>query len=141
MSRPPLTTHLKSLMSDSAIRLLIVVINERERLDEILHGFLALGVTGATIINTEGMGRILSDDIPVFAGLQAAVGGERPKNITIMTVMAAERVDELIGLVKDVCGDLDAPATGIAFVMPVERVIGLAPRLGSATDAEAKSAP
>ncbi len=80
------------------------------------------------------MGRILSDEIPVFAGLQAAVGAERPKNVTILSVVTADRLDAVVELVESICGDLAAPSTGIVFVLPVERVVGLAPGLAQSQD-------
>jgi hypothetical protein len=50
------------------MQVLIAVVNDPEKVDEILSGYLELGITGATIINSEGMGRVLSHDIPIFAG-------------------------------------------------------------------------
>jgi len=117
-------------MNSSSTKLLVAVINDAEKLDEILSGFLELGVTGATIVNSEGMGRLLSDDIPIFAGLQAFLAGARPQNRVIFSVLPASLVDAAVALLQEVCGNLAAPATGIAFVLPVERVVGLAPELG-----------
>jgi nitrogen regulatory protein P-II 1 len=116
-------------LNDSNTRLLVVVINDPDRLDEILTGFLDLGITGATVINSEGMGRILPEDIPIFAGLRAVVGDERPRNTTIFSVVPSELVQPALDVVKGICGDLAAPSTGIAFVLPVEHVTGLAPGL------------
>ncbi len=117
-------------MSDASNRLLVAVINDPEKLDEILSGFLELGVTGATIINSEGMGRLLSHDIPIFAGLQTLISRSRPQNRMLFSVLPADRVDPVLELLQDVCGNLESPATGIAFVLPVDRVVGLAPELG-----------
>jgi nitrogen regulatory protein PII len=117
-------------MTASPTRLLIAVVNDPERVDEILSGFVELGVTGATVINSEGMGRLLSHDIPIFAGLQTLIRGSRPQNRTIFSVIPLQLVDTALELLKDVCGDLASPATGIAFVLPLERVVGLAPELG-----------
>ena len=50
--------------------LMVFVLNREEYLDEILSGFVELGIGGATIIDSMGMGRILSHDIPIFAGMQ-----------------------------------------------------------------------
>ncbi len=116
--------------SGPAMRLLVAVINDPEKLDEILSGFVEMGVRGATIIDSEGMGRLLSEDIPIFAGLQTLIAGSRPRNRTIFSVITADLVDPVLALLQDVCGDLASPATGIAFVLPVERVAGLAPELG-----------
>ncbi|HEX7050256.1 MAG TPA: P-II family nitrogen regulator [Longimicrobiales bacterium] len=113
------------------MQLLVAVINQEEKLDEILSGFLELGITGATIISSEGMGRVLSHDIPIFAGLQTLIARSRPQNQTIFSVIKEdEKVEGAIALLQEICGDLSDPATGIAFTIPVNQVVGLAPELG-----------
>ena len=119
-------------MTEAATRLLVAVINDPEKLDEILSGFLGLGGTGATVVNSEGMGRLLSHDIPIFAGLQTLISGSRPQNRMIFSVVPALLVDPVLELLQEICGNLASPATGIAFVLPVDRVVGLAPELGEA---------
>jgi nitrogen regulatory protein PII len=112
------------------MQLLVAVINQEEKLDEILSGFLELGITGATIINSEGMGRVLSHDIPIFAGLQTLIARSRPQNQTIFSVIREEaKVEGAIALLQEICGNLNDPATGIAFTIPVSRVVGLKPEL------------
>ncbi len=111
-------------------RLLVAVINDPEKMDEILSGFIEMGITGATVISSEGMGQILSHDIPIFAGLQTLISGSRPQNRTILSVLQEEKVPEVIAVLQDVMGNLDSPATGIVFTLPVDQVVGLAPELG-----------
>src|SRR5690625_593639 len=83
------------------MQLLVAVINQEEKLDEILSGFLELGITGATILNSEGMGRVLSHDIPIFAGLQTLIARSRPQNQTIFSVIKEdEKVDGAISLLQ-----------------------------------------
>jgi nitrogen regulatory protein P-II 1 len=114
------------------VQLLIAVVNQEEKLDAILSGMVELGVTGATIISSEGMGRVLSHDIPIFAGLEALASRSRPQNQTIFSVIREEeKVEGVLKLLKEICGDLESPATGIAFTIPVTRVVGLAPELGA----------
>ncbi|MEX2583064.1 MAG: P-II family nitrogen regulator [Gemmatimonadota bacterium] len=113
------------------MQLLIAVINQEHKLDEILSGLVELGITGATIIGSEGMGRVLSHDIPIFAGLEALASRSRPQNQTIFSVIREdEKVEGVIRLLKEICGDLEDPATGIVFTIPVNRVVGLAPEIG-----------
>jgi nitrogen regulatory protein PII len=119
-------------MTEAATRLLVAVINDPEKLDEILSGFLELGVTGATVVSSEGMGRLLSHDIPIFAGLQTLISGSRPQNRMIFSVVPGVLVDPAVELLQEICGNLASPATGIVFVLPVDRVVGLAPALGDA---------
>jgi nitrogen regulatory protein P-II 1 len=117
-------------MNTPETMLLIAVVNDADKVDEILSGFLEIGITGATIISSEGMGRLLSHDIPIFAGLQTLLQGSRPQNRTIFSVITADTADAAFGLLQEVCGSLTNPATGIAFSIPIVRVVGLAPQLG-----------
>jgi nitrogen regulatory protein P-II 1 len=112
------------------MRLLVAVINDPEKLDDTLAGFLERGITGATVINSEGMGQLLSHDIPIFAGLQTLISGSRPQNRVILSVIHEDQVSDAIRLLQDVCGDFENPATGIAFTLPVDSLHGLAPELG-----------
>jgi nitrogen regulatory protein PII len=112
------------------MKIVVAVVNDQEKVDDILSGFLELGITGATVIASEGMGRLLTDDIPIFAGLSSLIAGSRPQNRTVFSVIEDDRVDPVLALLQDVCGDFASPATGIAFTMPVDRVVGLAPELG-----------
>ncbi|MFO7892961.1 MAG: hypothetical protein R6U63_04440 [Longimicrobiales bacterium] len=114
------------------MELLVAVINQEDRLDDILSGFLELGITGATVIDSEGMGHVLSHDIPIFAGLQTLISRARPQNQTIFSVIDSdEKVEGAIALLQEICGDMDNPATGIVFTIPVSRITGLAPELGA----------
>lgn len=113
------------------MQLLIAVINQEEKLDEILSGLVELGVTGATLIDSEGMGRVLTHDIPIFAGLDTLASRSRPKNQTLLSVIRDdEMVDRVISLLQEICGDFEDPATGIVFTVPVSRVVGLSPEIG-----------
>lgn len=112
------------------MELLIAVINDVDRVDEILAGFLEIGVTGATVIDSEGMGRVLSQEIPIFAGLQTLISRSRPQNQTVFSVIDdPETMENALKIIQEVCGRFDDPATGIAMTIPVSRVVGLAPEL------------
>ncbi|MBX6333253.1 MAG: P-II family nitrogen regulator [Gemmatimonadaceae bacterium] len=111
------------------MQLLIAVINHVEQLDDILAGFVELGITGATIVNSEGMGHVLSHEVPIFAGLRSLTARSRPSNQTLFSVIEDDKVDAAIALIQEVCGSLDQPGAGIVFTIPVARVVGLAPEL------------
>lgn len=115
-------------------RLLVAVVNDPEKLDEILSGFIELGITGATVLSSEGMGHVLSTDIPIFAGLRSLITHSRPRNRMIFSVVSTEMVEPAIALLQDVTGDLEAPATGIVFTLPIDRVVGLARQIGESGD-------
>lgn len=108
------------------MKLLIAVVNDTERIEEVLERFYEIGVTGATIVDSEGMGHVLSQDPPAFAGLQSLVARTRPQNTTLFSVIHDEAtVARALEILEDVCGSFDGPATGVAFTVPVDRAIGV----------------
>ena len=111
------------------MQLLVAVINHEEKVDDVLAGFVELGITGATVVGSEGMGHVLSHDVPIFAGVRALSQRSRPTNQTVFSVIDDALVEAAIALIQDVCGDLDSPGAGIVFTVPVSRVVGLAPEL------------
>ena len=49
------------------MKLLFIILNSAENLEEVLEGLLEVGVTGATVVDSVGMGHII-EDVPLFAG-------------------------------------------------------------------------
>lgn len=112
------------------MHLLVCVINQEEKLEAVLSGFLDVGVTGATVIKSEGMGRKLSQGLPALAGLQSLLSQTRPQNTTVFSVIESDvKLEAAMKRLQEICGDFGAPATGIVFTLPVTRVVGLAPEL------------
>lgn len=106
-----------------------LILNREETLDEVLEAYLELGVRGATVIDSVGMGRILTVDVPIFAGLRDLLPGSRPYNKTIFTITEDKMVPRLIEAIEQVTGSLDVPGNGIAFSVKVDNVRGIAPGL------------
>jgi nitrogen regulatory protein P-II 1 len=107
------------------MKLVIIFLNRPELLEEVLEGFIEIGVSGATVVDTVGMGQILSHEVPIFAGLRRAFPGTSPVNKTIFLVTDEHLVREIVDVVEDVCGSLDVKGSGMAFVMNVDQVIGM----------------
>ena len=113
------------------MNLLVCVINEPRKVDDILQAFLEIGVTGATVIDTYGMGATLIEDIPIFAGFRSLLAGSSKYNKTIFSVIKEpEMIEKAAAAVENVCGDLDSPSTGIIFSIPLDFVKGLQPGIG-----------
>jgi nitrogen regulatory protein PII len=111
------------------MKLIVIMLNKTEFLEDLLLAFLEIGVTGATVIDSVGMGRILSHDVPVFAGLRSAFPGASPGNKTILVVADKGVIDDILTVVDDVCGSFDEPGAGLVFVLPIETARGLNPGL------------
>ncbi|MBC8466091.1 hypothetical protein H8D57_03605 [bacterium] len=106
-------------------KLVVIILNREELLDELLEGFVELDVRGATVIDSVGMGRIMSLDMPIFGSLRSLMTGARPYNKTILTVVDEEKVEAIAKVFEQICGSLDEPGTGLIFSLPVDYVKGL----------------
>ncbi|MDP8240639.1 MAG: P-II family nitrogen regulator [Candidatus Hatepunaea meridiana] len=109
----------------SAMKLVIIILNREEYLDELLEAFVELDVRGATVVDSVGMGQIISNKFPIFGGLRSLMEGARPYNKTILTVVSEEKVELITAEHQKICGSLDEPGTGLIFTVPVDFVKGL----------------
>ena len=109
--------------------LLFIIVLDPDKLEEILEAFLEIGITGATILDARGMGQILSEEIPIFAGLRNLFPGGQSEHSLVFSVAAQSKADDLLDLIPGICGSLEGRGTGIAFTVPVSRVVGLAKEL------------
>ena len=106
--------------------MVVFVLNKEELLDEVLAAYVEAGIGGATILDSEGMGRFLTYEVPLFADFKQFMKGNKPYNKTIFSVVQNEAlIPRLEKLLDKVCGGLDAPGTGIFFTIPVDYARGL----------------
>ncbi len=116
------------IMTLLIMTLLIFICNQPDMLEEVLEGFVEVGVTGATIIDTVGMGQILSSEVPIFAGFRSMFRGASIVNKTIFSVIDEhEKVRGALDIIDEILGGLNEPGKGIVFTVPIENVRGLAP--------------
>jgi nitrogen regulatory protein P-II 1 len=111
------------------MKLLILILNKVEKLEEVLEGFIEIGITGATVIESSGMGHIIADEVPIFLGLRFMFTGAKAHNKTIFSVINDEKEKPVIKLLKKILGNLNEPGTGIVFTLPIDKVEGLKPEI------------
>lgn len=109
---------------------LFLVLNETDYLEDILEAFVEIGVKGATIVDSQGMGRALAahseQHIPMFGYLKNLLDDGHPYNKTIFTVLESqELVERVVKAVEDLLGDMNKPGVGFIFTVPVGSVYGL----------------
>ena len=107
------------------MKLVIIFLNKIEYLDDLLSAFLENSIPGATVLNSEGMGHVISDNIPIFAGLKDAFAGSSPVNKLIITAVEDKLVEKIKAIFQDVCGDLDTPGVGPIITLPIDKTFGL----------------
>lgn len=108
------------------MKLLVFVLNREELLDEVLSAYVEAGIAGATVLDSEGMGRYLTYEVPLFADFKEFMKGNKPYNKTIFSVVTNEEaIPHLKKLLDRITGGLDQPGTGILFTLPVDFAAGL----------------
>jgi len=106
-------------------KLVFIILNQEEYLDELLEAFVEMDVRGATIIDSVGMGQIISHALPIFGGIRSLQQGSRPYNKTLFTVVPEAKVAEIIAAFEQICGHLADQGTGLVFTVPVDFVAGV----------------
>ncbi len=106
------------------MELLMIVLNKEEYLEELLTLLVDAGVSGATVLDSEGLGHFLAFQVPIFAGLREFMGQQKSANRTILAILENEnmfaRIEMMLAEEKI---DFKEPGVGILTTMPVNRLI------------------
>ena len=109
--------------------LLVNVLEHSGQLSAIMEQFAKIGITGSTVLDSTGMGRVLMRTratLPVMEQINKVTTDLESSNKTILTVIKnRDRLNEAIKVVKSLCGDLSQPGKGILFTLPLDMVEGL----------------
>ena len=102
-----------------------MVINNQETVHAVLTALMEVGITTATAIESQGMGKIVSEQIPIFAGFRNLWGGASSYNTTVFTVIDEVLLPEVIELIREVMFEDAAKPGGVFFTLPVSHFGGL----------------
>ena len=114
--------------------MVVVVMSDVQRCEDVLDAWQKFGVTGVTILESLGAHkaqqvRAMRDDLPLLPSLRHLLEGEEYHHRTAFVVLDDDfDLDGLIEATEQaVGGDFDAPDTGILFIVPVTRALGMRP--------------
>lgn len=111
--------------------MVLFVLHDTQRLQEILTSWDEVGVSGITILPSTGLGRLrenfaLRDDLPLIPRIENLLAHEEKLNRTIFTIVENdEMVNKIVETTEKIIGNLNKPNTGILAVLPVAKVFGL----------------
>ncbi|MGA1864392.1 MAG: P-II family nitrogen regulator [bacterium] len=106
------------------MKLLVIVLNKEEYLNDILEAFVEVGITGATIVDSVGMGHKLAYEIPIFAGLRKSIKTSDYNKTIFSVVQDDEILEEAIKLIDEII-DCNEQGSCLLFVVPLLMVKGL----------------
>jgi len=112
------------------MKLLFFILNKAEKLDAVLTELARINISGATILESMGMAKLLSsehddNDIPFLGSLRAFLNPEREKSKVIFAVIREEKLEEIVSAIESVVGDLSLENTGVIFSMPIDFTKGI----------------
>ncbi|MGB9775767.1 MAG: hypothetical protein ACPLYD_13855 [Anaerolineae bacterium] len=109
--------------------LVVLVLDNPDQCPDVLRAWDEAGAPGVTIVESTGLARIqkaIWDDLPLVPSMRDLLGARELHHRTLFTLVQDEAtVDCVIAATQQVIGDLNTPHTGILFVVPVIRVLGL----------------
>lgn len=108
------------------MKLVIIVLNKVECLEDLLEEFSARQLQGATILNSHGMMQELAeeDDLRITLSLRRILNPDHKENRTIFMAASDEKIPSIIEAVNKVTGGLDKGDTGILFTVPIDYLEG-----------------
>lgn len=106
------------------MELLIIILNKEEYVEIISSILVELGVYGATILDSEGLGHFLAHEVPIFAGLKQLVGEKKTASRTILALFEKKAMfSEFKKLLAEENIDFTKADTGIILTLPVNEAI------------------
>lgn len=114
--------------------MILFVLNDPDRLEEVLEAWENAGVSGVTVLPSTGLGRIrqkegLRDDMPLIPSLEDFYHHEADISHTLFTLIEDEALaQKVLKATEAIVGSLDEPGNGILAVIPTVQVYGLIKR-------------
>ena len=113
------------------MKLLIMILNKVDVLEDLLLELANRQIKGATILSSTGMAHTLynssnDQEASFFLGsIRTLLNPEREESKTILLVLKEEQVASAVEAAEKVTGGLDKPDTGSVFTLPVDYIKGI----------------
>ena len=112
-------------------QLVMIILHDPAYLNDLLAALLEAGITNATVVESQGMGRLLSRDMPIFASFRHMFAGSKSYAYTVFAPVEDARVTEhVVALAQDVLRDAPPSDRGLVLALPVARYVDLSEPTG-----------
>src|SRR5690606_38454699 len=115
-------------MEGNNLQALFIVLDEPDRLEEVLEIHLECELRGATIIDSQGMAKGLSSRVPFLAGLSRLLGERKQKKTIITYSQYPVKLERSMKKIAEKFHDFEEPCSGLMFTIPVLNAVGLGKR-------------
>ena len=110
--------------------LVIMVLDDVEKLEDVMHVWRRAGAGGVTILASSGAGRLTGavgsrEDFPLLPSLRTVMAAQEVLHRTLFTVLEDDvDVEAFFDATEQVVGRFDGPFTGVIMAVPVLSVRG-----------------
>ena len=110
--------------------LLVFVLDNPDKIDDLLDAWMAAGVRGITILDSSGVHRRRGEadrqSVPMFLGMSRMFQSDQYVHNTLFSVVQDESIiPSVLEATESVVGDLRKSHTGVLFTLPVNNAWGL----------------
>ncbi|MBN1902603.1 hypothetical protein JW926_14860 [Candidatus Sumerlaeota bacterium] len=106
------------------MKLLVIVMNDRDLVADVISALVELDVRGVIALESESVMLFLAQEVPIFAGLRELITSPKSYNKTMLGVTDNENIlDDLYDMLKQIGIDLKIPNMGYAFTIPIDKAI------------------
>ena len=111
-----------------SMELLVAIIKDYRKVEDILLGFVELDVTGATVVEGKGMGQILGE-VPIMADLRGLFPGSGLDSYIIISAVPKSKIEACVKLIENICSPMEQASAGVMFTLPIGLTRGMKDRL------------
>ncbi len=119
---PPEQGAAMALEQRSDARMLVMVARTENTFESVLTALLDAGVSGATVVESRGMGAVLRSDLPIFTGLAALLPGDAGSRMVI-SFCTRTHIEALMRHL----GTLPVDQRPVGVVLPLDALFGFDP--------------
>ena len=112
----------KSVLTETQ-KLMIIILYEQKYLEDILELLIELGIKGSTVIDSIGMGGILTK-VPLFADFINFLGQNKNFSKTILALVSGTELVSIVKEIEGIMGDLDKRSGAAIIALDVSMVKG-----------------
>jgi hypothetical protein len=110
-------------------KLVILITAQIEKGVEVAEAWEKVGASGVTMLDSYGLyhlrERSKAVELPLFVSMASVMRQIEQTNLTMFSVVEPDLVDRLLQAASRVLGELQKPHTAVAFVLDVERIVGI----------------
>ncbi|MGE3063260.1 MAG: hypothetical protein AB7T10_06455 [bacterium] len=105
--------------------LLIVILNDEKHFEDLLQAYVEVGISDATVLETQSINNMVGSQVPIFAGLKYSLGDSKPYSKMVFSIVSdKQQVEYFVKILEDIGIDVNEPGTIKIMTIKLDDVYG-----------------